>query len=125
MRIMMLLVFSLATAQVSASAESVRRNAQPMFKGVELYSWQDSASHAWLFSLLPGTNRNKPLAEINGHQGSISGIRALKLRLAELVNGEEVFWGCPYPELSFPPDTTVGNIVGFAAAHGVHLSVRR
>jgi hypothetical protein len=124
-RITILLTCALATSQLCAGAESARGAASPMFKGVELYSWQDSASHTWFHALLPGTNRSKGLSEITLPESRIADARALKLRLAELVNGEQVFWQSPYPELSFPPEASVSDIVDFAAAHDVHLFLLR
>jgi len=61
------------------------------FKGVELYSWKDK--EAWLFALLPGTNRLKTEEEIK--RAPSLGLLALKKRVGILAEGEEVFWNSP------------------------------
>ncbi len=96
-----------------------------MFKGVELYSWKDPASQAWVYSLLPGTNRNKALFEITDARVRISDERALEAKLGALAKGEYVSWYCSYPELSLPPASVVNEIVNFASAHDLHLFVSK
>jgi hypothetical protein len=74
---------------VRAAATAPARPTQTMFKGMELYSWQDT-SGSWRFSLLPGTNRNKTLAEVTANPMNLDEITTAFDRLAE---GEVVFWG--------------------------------
>ncbi len=63
-----------------------------MGKGVELYSWREPGYEQWRFSLLPGTNRNKTLAEVKAPEHTIVTVEALKQQLAHLAVGEYVFW---------------------------------
>ena len=78
------------------------RLSKPLFKGVELYSWQQAGT--WCFSLLPGTNRNKEPSEVRHPTAAICSVALLKARLATLAPGELVFWetggeyaSCPAP----------------------------
>ena len=47
--------FLLAIVAISnyAQAEEAARAIQPMFKGVELYSWQDKSTGEWRFPYYP------------------------------------------------------------------------
>ena len=69
------------------------REAKPQFKGMELYSWQEGA--AWRFSLVPGTNRSKSVAEVKSPKVTISSLAKLKDKLSRLAPGEQVFWFNP------------------------------
>ncbi len=98
-----------------------------MFKGVELYSWRDVASGQCRHSLLPGTNRNKHLAEITAADTAIVDMTQLKKRVALLAEGEQVVWS--FPEI---PDTQpcpsrdeVDALIAFAAAHQVTVRMGR
>jgi hypothetical protein len=67
------------------------RARQGAFKGMELYSWQDQAGR-WRFSILPGTNRNKTVTEVQDQPLSMVEIEAAFCTMAK---GEQVFW-MPY-----------------------------
>jgi hypothetical protein len=67
------------------------RASQGAFKGMELYSWQDQAGR-WRFSILPGTNRNKTVSEVQDRPLSRTELRAAFCTMAK---GEQVFW-MPY-----------------------------
>ena len=64
------------------------RNSQKAFKGMELYSWQDE-SDVWQFSILPGTNRNKTIAEVKENPLEI---RDVKTKFCQMAKGEQIFW---------------------------------
>ena len=66
------------------------RLSKPLFKGVELYSWQQDGT--WCFSLLPGTNRNKEPSEVHHPSAAVCSVALLRARLATLAPGELVFW---------------------------------
>jgi hypothetical protein len=66
------------------------RQARPQFKGMELYSWQVGLK--WRFSLLPGTNRRKSIAQITARKVTVTSVAKLKERLARLAPGENIFW---------------------------------
>jgi hypothetical protein len=67
------------------------RASQGAFKGMELYSWQDQAGQ-WRFSILPGTNRNKTVTEVQERPLSRTELRAAFCTMAK---NEQVFW-MPY-----------------------------
>lgn len=127
MRIALLVVFTLGITSFLAFAQDAARTEMPSFKGVELYSWKDTKSGAWQFSLLPGTNRDKPLNEIKNPSRAISGVNLLKERIDRLAEGEEVYWlqSPSRPELSYPDDAIVQEIVGFAALRKVKVVVKQ
>ena len=118
----------MALAMYAAFAEAPDRTAQLSFKGVELYSWKDTRSAQWRFSLLQGTNRIKTLAEITNPASAIPDMVALKLRLASLAQGERVYWSVSpqyYSELSFPDPRVVEGLVKFAAERHITVVVER
>jgi hypothetical protein len=110
-------------AETKTQIKTQQRSKQLAFKGVELYSWQDSQSQAWHFSLLPGTNRNKSLAEIQNKDTVINDVRLLKKQLAKLAVGESVFWSTPYPALAMPADQIKHDISAYAAKQQIKLSL--
>jgi hypothetical protein len=125
MRAFLSLIFLVAVTPVLVFAQDNLRAPDPMFKGVELYSWKDSTSGTWSYSLLPGTNRNKTLAEIKAPQVAISKVAQLKRLLSNLAEGEHVYWylGSLQPELSYPDKEVVDDIVAFAAERKVTVDV--
>jgi hypothetical protein len=125
MRAILSLIFLVTVSPVSAFAQDNLRTSDPMFKGVELYSWKDSTSGTWSYALLPGTNRNKTLAEIKTPKVTISEVAQLKRRLSNLAEGEHVYWysGRLQPELSYPDKEVVADIVAFAAEHKVTVDI--
>ncbi len=106
------------------------RNTTPMFKGVELYSWKDSKSSEWYFSLLPGTNRNKTYKEVTDPLVTIKGADALRKALAMLAQGEQVFWfntidrreSAGNTPLSFPPEEIMKELCDYCTPLNVHLN---
>ena len=109
----------------SALAQDSTRASTPMFKGMELYSWRDRASGIWSYSLLAGTNRDKKLTEIKNPDVVVYDVAQLKVRLASLAQGEQVFWFITpsSPDLSYPPEAVVDDLVKFAAEHNVALHI--
>jgi len=98
-----------------------------MFKGMELYSWQDRASGTWSYSLLVGTDRNKKLTEIKDPNVVVPSVAQLKVRLASLGQSEQVFWFMipSFPELTYPPQAIVDDLVKFAVEHNVALHIEK
>ena len=122
----MLAVFLLSLAvPFSASAQDSPRASGQIFKGRELYSWRDQGCDTWCYSLLPGTNRNKSLTEIKNFKVIITSGSKLKEHLANLANGEQVFWlqESYEPSLAYPPQDIVDDLVRYAAGHNVDLHV--
>jgi hypothetical protein len=116
--IYLLMALSLTT-QTTYAAE-FERAAGPAFKGFELYSWKRSDG-TWLYSLLPGTNRNKTKNEIVA--SSIADVSTLKRRLAALAVNERVFWSTLAGELSIPDAGTVAEIKAYCASVQIDLHV--
>ena len=67
------------------------RASQSAFKGMELYSWQDQAG-GWRFSILPGTNRNKSVSEVQEQPLSRAEVQ---VAFCQMAKKEQVFW-MPY-----------------------------
>ena len=100
------------------------RASQPMFKGVELYSWPDPANKQWRFALLPGTNRMKTSAEVLGSPAAVGSIEELKQRISLLAPGESVFWHVPADaRFAVPSSGVIRDIVNHAATSGVTVTV--
>ena len=68
------------------------RLVKPLFKGAELYSWQSNGT--WHFSLLIGTNINKPVSVITNSRVRLSE-SDLFHALQQLAPGENVSWSIP------------------------------
>jgi hypothetical protein len=91
-------------------------------KGYELYSWQINGE--WYFSLLEGTNRLKTLQEVTANSVAVKGIESIKLNLARLSKGEQVFWTLrDIPSITLPPEGTVNQIKEFCAQSGIDIVV--
>jgi len=117
----LLLAILLASALAACASQPVR-STDPMFKGVELYSWADAPGTSWRFVLLPGTNRRKAAAEVMAAPGVLRSWPALKERIALLAPGEEVFWLVPATGgFALPPAADVDALVSHAAARGVRI----
>ena len=89
MRLFLLACQSVMCTLLLAAPQGHERASAKAFKGVELYSWRDSEG-AWLFALLPGTNRIKAEAEIKKMENRISGVKELEERFLRLAEGEQV-----------------------------------
>jgi len=77
---------------VGCTTAELERASKPTFKGMELYSWKPAGGE-WNFTLLAGTNRQKPISEIIASRTAIVRVFTLKRKLSQLANGEQVFWG--------------------------------
>jgi hypothetical protein len=108
------------------------------FKGYELYSWVDNDQ--WHFVLMPGTNRDKTLAEVVAVKNGVSmdgwahvtGLTALDELLHRIPRDEYVMWlgglrgepvTCCDVNLTLPPPASVEAIKATAAACGINLAV--
>ena len=124
---------------IDACAAEPRRAVQPMFKGIELYSWRDPDTHGsnghspdkrvlvgetWRFALMPGTNRNKFVEEIVQAHDRVDTVAALKARFATLARGEQVFWLVPEdPRFALPPQAIVAELGAAAQAADIRLII--
>lgn len=89
---------------------------------MELYSWQDARTQQWRYSLLPGTNRNKSMAEITDPSNKVDSVEALKARLASLADDEYVTWrGIGQEGMEFPEQAIVAQIKDAADALNLNL----
>lgn len=103
------------------------RTAELAFKGIELYSWANDAGE-WQFALLPGTNRNKNMAEVQAEPVDLA---TVKEQLCELAPTEQVFWlAGAYDEASgtwaqflLPPDSLVQELEKHTRGCQVNLVV--
>ena len=121
------LLLALCLAQLTllgGCVASVPRAGQPMFKGVELYSWQDPATRGWRFALLPGTNRRKAANEVRDSPGVVDSVGDLKARISRLAPAEQVFWEVPATgEFPLPPAAVVDDIIRSAGSDDVAIQV--
>jgi hypothetical protein len=117
--ILLTLLFALLPTPVLAQV----RPAERAFKGIELYSWKNSAGH-WVFALLPGTNRNKTEAEVKKRENEIISENELEKRFLQLAEGEEVFWFHRDPSgFAYPDEETMAKIATAARKAKVQLHV--
>ncbi len=114
-------------AKISSLSQPQAQSNQLAFKGMELYSWQNSAGE-WQYILLPGTNRGKTFEEIQVSPLDLDGI---KTALAALPEGESVFWtnnvfdtaSNQTISLPFPSQAIVNEIKDLAGLHNINLSL--
>lgn len=98
------------------------REARPRFKAVELYSWQD-AQGAWLFSMVDGTNRLKPVGEIQKPENTVVGPEALVSAFSMLAEGEQIYWFHHVRGFEYPPEALCDRLTKAAQQAGVQLSL--
>jgi hypothetical protein len=115
----------LASLLLCAAPALADRSARPAFKGVELYSWQESGN--WNYVLLPGTNRTKSWADLQ-KATRLAGEGELRTSLAQLAVGEQVFWfnqleDAPKARLQYPSPPTLQSLKHFCSANQVELHV--
>jgi hypothetical protein len=96
------------------------RDEKPSMKGMELYSWK-SESGGWCFSLLPGTNRLKPMSEITRPEYVVTDMMFLKARITKLAAGEQIFWRNLAKERV--PRQLVKDVKGFCEALGIEVEL--
>jgi len=114
-----LLFFAFMALLVPTQAQE--KSAPKAFKGIELYSWQDSKGQ-WLFALLFGTNRLKSEAEIKRQQNQLSSTEELERRFARLAKGEEIFWqGAGIEGFAYPEKNIVEEVASSARKAKVNL----
>jgi hypothetical protein len=83
-----LAVVGLAWAVIACDEST---SANPLPKGLELYSWVGEGG-PFDYALLPGTNRIKMLSEVQAPATVIHSVRDLKQALAAQPRGTSVFW---------------------------------
>lgn len=109
----------------STATATFERAEQLEFKGIELYSWQAETGE-WVYSILPGTNRNKTIAEVKAHPLSLDDIKAV---ISTMAIGESIFWfnrtaqGSSDPgfDLAYPPHAVIAELEQVALQYQVTL----
>jgi hypothetical protein len=109
MKIAGFLVLGFAAA-LGLFGDDEKRENRPRFKGVELYSWQDT-KRGWIFVLLDGTNRLKTVDQVKQSKNQILGSEDLKKAIARLAIGESVYWFHRAKDFEYPPEATIKEIV--------------
>jgi len=95
------------------------------FKGMELYSWQNTDGE-WQYSILEGTNRNKTMEEV---LAAPLNLQEVEFAIGKLAVGESLFWmnnvydiSSDQPmHLSFPPESVVTKIKDLAREKQINL----
>jgi hypothetical protein len=115
-----ILLTVMCMAGASGPAAAQKCPARNQFKGLELYSWQDS--RGWKFALVPGTNRAKPAAEIKG-QACVVDADRLAAEFARLGDRQMLFWfHRNIAGFAYPPDDVIEKIVVAAKQAGVEMN---
>ena len=119
--------------KVTMTLEEVRRIKAELSgkfpKGYELYSWMENGTI--VYSLVPGTNRNKSLDEILHPQSGqrFENISALKKKIASLPEGEQIIWSNAVvdkkdrPRLVYPDIEVVKDLEKMARQADIELTV--
>lgn len=115
-----------STASPASTATTTFERAEQLeFKGIELYSWQAETGQ-WVYSILPGTNRNKTIAEVKAYPLSLDEVKAA---ISKLAIGESIFWfnrtteGSSDPgfDLAYPPHAVIAELEQYALQNQVTL----
>lgn len=91
-------------------------------KGYELYSWQED--NQWRFSLLVGTNREKPFDEIKSTATILPDVDTLISTLEKVPAGEYITWSSR-ETLSFPPDNIIQQVEKICKDQGLVLNIAK
>jgi hypothetical protein len=83
------LVFT-ALFQLCASQQPSKERTTPIY--YELYSWQDSGSREWSFSIMYNTNRQKTVKEVFDKKKVREGLDQLKLTISGIPKGSVIVW---------------------------------
>jgi hypothetical protein len=119
----LLIFLSLVFVLLVPTARAQERPSETEFKGMELYSWQDSNGD-WLFALLPGTNRIRSEAEIKDKENQIAGANELEKHFLRLAEGEQVFWSHRGSKgFAYPDEGTMKAIAASAQKAKIELHV--
>ena len=128
MKIIPLIVFLLATVIGPwASGDSMTQSAFQVEASYELYGWQTD-NQDWSFALLPMTNRNKLLQEVQNPKTELTDLKSLKAKLAQLAAGTYICWN-PLPKTvqSAPPQklpkALVDDIRQYAKEHQLDIRI--
>jgi hypothetical protein len=118
MKTILIIACLLALILVGCNGAAPERAEEPAFKGMELYSWKPGGKD-WHFSLLVGTNRQKPISEITKPEDTIVGVEALKEKLSLLAREEKVFWSNMAEDPV--PQKTVEDLIKFCEGLDIKL----
>jgi hypothetical protein len=93
-------------------------------KGIEMYSWRAPGGKTE-FSILWGTNRNRPDREIRTPACVIDSVDEVKTVLGRLAPSQSVYWStlCPDGGCSFPEKPVVEALKAHAHSVGISLDV--
>ncbi len=115
-------VFAMTVLQGVVQAED-KREKEPRFKGVELYSWKDKENN-WMYVLAEGSNAQKTEKEIREEYKAIKGTAELKKALALVAEKEQVFWSNHrLSGFEFPPEGTRKEIEKAAKEAKIELTI--
>ncbi len=114
--------FGLLLSSCGTAAHPQATQLAESMKGYELYSWQEG--HQWQFSLLPGTNREKTLDEIQSSEAILTGVDPLLSTLKKLPAGQYITWSSR-GALSFPPDNIVKQVEQVCKDQGLVLNLAK
>jgi len=97
----------------------------------ELYSWKDSKTGEWNFSLLYNTNRNKTVKEVFNKRRVLRGVDNLKVRLSVIPRGSHVVWfdqltfngakAKGSEALAYPPEGIVNEVRRYARSRNIEV----
>ena len=75
--------------EVKTSEDTTDKISHSSMKGFDLYAWKKDGG--MLFTLLPGTNRNKTTAEIYDLENAVEDMSAIELKINEIDSGEYIY----------------------------------
>jgi hypothetical protein len=114
---------------VCASQQSSEGHHEAVY--YELYSWQNTASSAWNFSVFYNTNRNKTVKEVFDEKAVLSGVDQLKLKIADMPEGSHIVWfdqltingakARGSEKLRYPPQELVQEIRRYAQTRNIQV----
>lgn len=121
------LAFTMCAAQHSPKAKGLT----PMT--YELYSWQNSKSGDWNFSILYNTSREKTVKEVFNKKAVLRGLDQIEWKISELPVGSTIIWCYRLPSgpelprakgserLRYPPANIVQEIRSHAETRKIKI----
>lgn len=131
MKHMVLLIFVVCWIWPALSLPAQRRAENSPAPYFELYSWKDSKSGQWTFSVFFNTDRNKTAEEVFDKKNALKGLKGLNLKIQGMPRKSHIVWldrltfnGAMVKgseRLACPPERVVRKVRDFANSRGIEV----
>lgn len=116
---------------IAAAQQPNPSHAASMYTLYELYSWQDSRSGEWNFSVLYNTSREKSVKEVFNKKSILVGLDQVKHKISEMPAGSKIIWLDELvfdgkrqkgsEGLKYPPTEMIQEITRYARSRNIEM----